>query len=142
MAKARENPLLRAALIICSLVFLVQGCGPRDSEIYAEPVVAPAAGSAPANYVGRWAASPAACADRPWVLTATHLAAPTGAQCDIVGPERTTAGFSANSLCQSAGAEPISGRLVLTLTGPGAGDSLSISEGPFGAAISLARCPA
>ncbi len=129
-----------------SLLIGLQACE-KPATMYADAPreraqVAVSAG-APAGYVGHWAASAAGCDARAWILTKEHLLSPDGTGCDIVGADPTPAGYSASSFCSGPKlAQPKSGRMVLTLTGPGAGDSLSISEGPFGGAISLVRCAA
>lgn len=130
------------SLAFVALALLAQGCGPAQKSIYAESKAAPPspAPGAPLRYVGRWASRAEDCAAKPWLLTAVHMQSPAGVSCDIVGPDATPAGYSANSFCGSADRPSRSGRLVLTLTGPGSGDSLTITDGPFEDAISLVRC--
>ena len=123
----------------------VQACGPPDRGIYADPVprdavrVGPAEGPA---YVGRWAATASDCAARAWTFTGDRLTGPGGPACDIVGPEATPAGYSANSLCIVGSAPPKSGRLIMTLTGPAGGRTMTLSAGPFDPPINLLRCAA
>lgn len=131
---------------VCMLIGL-QACE-KPSTLYADapqerPRTAVAVAGAPAAYIGTWAATAANCGAQSWTLTKEQMQTPDGTVCDIVGADATPAGYSASSMCSGPKlVQPKSGRMVLTLTGPGRGNSLSISESPLGGAISLVRCTA
>lgn len=137
------NRIVPVALIALGLA----ACGRSDEgSIYADVAykrVAAVEVGKPLSYVGHWAASLADCSAHSWALTDARLTSPAGMDCAIVGADPTPAGYSANSYCKGPAIQGSkSGRMVMTLTGTGPGDSLSLSEGPFANAVSLVRCPA
>lgn len=138
-AKRRRIPLAllgAAALGACNQHHLPP-IGAAPAERAPAPTLAEAAG--PPLFVGRWAASTAACASRAWDLTPTSLKSPSALTCEFFKDERTSAGYTVYSTCKVGKAsQPV--RLVLTLTGSGATRSLTLTGGPFTEPVALSRC--
>ena len=119
------------------------------SEHHEPPLRAAPAGRAPAKtaaqiagpplFVGRWAASTAACASRGWELTPARLTSPSALTCEFFKTEPTSAGYTVYSTCMVGKAsQPM--RLVFTLTGSGGSRSLTMTGGPFTEPVALSKC--
>ena len=91
-------------------------------------------------FVGRWAATPAACATRAWVLTSDALRSPSVLACSFDQVSQTDAGYTVDGVC-AVGKARAPGRLVFTLTGRGEARSLTVNGGPFTEPVALAHCP-
>jgi hypothetical protein len=104
----------------------------------AERAAPPADGTL--GFVGRWAATPAACATRAWVLTADALRSPSVLACSFDQVSPTDAGYTVDGVC-AVGKARAPGRLVFTLTGRGEARSLTVNGGPFTEPVALAHCP-
>jgi hypothetical protein len=135
---------MRATLMLMiGAAAVVSAC--RRDEIYsprpeALPASAPMPASGPPAFVGRWAASPADCARRAWVLTAAALDAPDRTHCAFAKLSPGSAGYGVDVDCRGPGPEQI-GRLTLTLSGEGAERGLTVAGGPFALPVALTRCP-
>jgi hypothetical protein len=92
------------------------------------------------GFVGRWAATPAACASRAWVLTSDALRSPSVLACSFDRVSPTDAGYAVDSVC-TVGKARAPGRLTFTLTGRGEARSLTVDGGPFTEPVALAHCP-
>ena len=134
----------RPTLVVLATMALLGACErplPPIGAAPAEraPALSPAAQAGPPGFVGRWAASKAACAARGWELTSVSLTSPTALTCELLDAQRTSAGYTVYSTCAVGKAsQPV--RLVFTLTGAGAARSLTLTGGPFTEPVSLARC--
>ena len=94
----------------------------------------------PPLFVGRWAASQAACATRGWELTPTSLKSPSALSCELTKAQPTSAGYTVYAVCTvGKAAQPT--RLVFTLSGPSTNRGLTLTGGPFLEPMALARCP-
>jgi len=134
----------RPALALAATVLLA-ACGQRSlPPIGAAPAErAPARTAAqiagPPLFVGRWAASTAACASKVWDLTPSRLDSPGALTCQFFKTEPTSAGYTVYSTCMVGKAsQPM--RLVFTLTGVGKNRSLTLTGGPFTEPVGLSRC--
>jgi hypothetical protein len=103
------------------------------------PAPAPGGSEAPA-FVGRWAASRADCASRPWIVTRFGLDSPGRTHCVFVKLSAASAGYAADVACKALGPDEI-GRITLTLSGRGASRGLTLAGGPFALPVALAPCP-
>lgn len=134
----------RPTLVVLATMALLGGCERSLPPIGAAPAErAPALSAAalagPPGFVGRWAASKAACAARGWELTAVSLNSPSALTCQFFKSERTSAGYTVYSTCTVGKAsQPV--RLVFTLTGSDGARSLTLTGGPFTEPVSLALC--
>ncbi|HEY5411043.1 MAG TPA: hypothetical protein VIJ94_09995 [Caulobacteraceae bacterium] len=135
----------RPVLVALATMALLCGCErehlPPIGAAPAEraPSITAATAAGPPAFVGRWAASKAACAARGWALTPTSLTSPSALSCQFFKAQRTSAGYTVYSTCTVGKAsQPV--RLVFTLTGSGAARSLTLTGGPFTEPVSLSRC--
>jgi hypothetical protein len=133
----RASPALMVAALLLADCKRTPPIGSAPSE-RAPPLFAAGAAGPPA-FVGRWASSKAACAERPWVLQTGELRSPGVLSCQFVHVDPTTAGYTVLSVCTVGKvAEPT--RLAFTLTGEGDDRSLTLSGGPFAEPAPLTWC--
>ncbi len=121
-------------------------CGQNEPPLGAAPAERnpPMTAAAPAGkplFVGRWAASRAACADHGWEITAASLKSPSALSCEIAKAEPTSAGYTIYATC-TVGKAIQPSRLVFTFSGPSGNQALTLTGGPFTEPMALARCPA
>jgi hypothetical protein len=91
--------------------------------------------TAPATYVGRWAAEPGLCEDGAFVFTADALVTAGEVACDWGEVEREGEGWRMNARCSAEGA-PRPATLRLVPAGEGA---LRIEGAPF-LPVTVTRC--
>ncbi|MGQ3039986.1 MULTISPECIES: hypothetical protein [Caulobacteraceae] len=125
-----------------ALATALSACG---GEQPAAPVDAPAAppqaeapdASMPA-YVGRWAATPALCADGAWTFRHDGLSTAGEVSCRFDGVAALDDGYEIAATC-TAEAPPQAHRLNLSLSPDGR--TMSVRGGPFDDPPPLSRCP-
>lgn len=138
---------MRRRLLIAGLAAAgLCACGRHEPPLGAAPAERspPMTSTSPAGqplFVGRWAASRAACADRGWEITAAALKSPSALSCEIAKAEPTSAGYTVYATCIVGKATQPS-RLVFTFSGPSTNRALTLTGGPFTEPMALARCPA
>lgn len=103
------------------------------------PPLTAAAAAGPPLFVGHWAVSSKACAERGWDLTATSLQSPSALSCTFSKAEPTSAGYTVYAVC-AVGKASQPTRLILTFSSHG--HSLTLTDGPFTEPVALTRCPA
>ena len=98
-----------------------------------------AAAAGPPLFVGHWAVSRKACAERGWDLTPTSLQSPSALSCTFSKAEPTSAGYTVYAVC-TVGKASQPTRLILTFSGHG--QALTLTDGPFTEPVALTRCAA
>ncbi len=111
--------------------------GAAPAERAPPPTAAAAAG--PPLFVGHWAVSRKACAERGWDLTPTSLQSPSALSCAFSKAEATSAGYTVYAVC-TVGKASQPTRLILTFSGHD--QALTLTDGPFTEPVALTRCPA
>jgi hypothetical protein len=119
---------------------LLTACG--DGAVAPAPTTAaPVVGApaTPASYVGRWAATPALCADGAWVFEERALNTAGETSCRFDQITSTASGYLIDAQCTAeAPARPY--KLTLTLTDPAPPQSMTAAGGPWDGAVTLMRC--
>ncbi|HVI33395.1 hypothetical protein [Phenylobacterium sp.] len=145
---------MRRVLHALGLCLVLAACGREAAApepVAAAPEPAPAAGPAPttavtadvaqpAAYVGRWAATPALCAEGAWMFEPGRVATAGEVSCDFTTVTPQAAGYQVGAKCLAEGtAEPQT--FQLALAGAGAAQRMTVTGGPWSGPITLMRCP-
>ncbi len=140
-------PAMRRRLLLAALATAALGaCGRQEPPFGAAPAerappMTAAASTGQPLFVGRWAATRTACADRSWEITAASLKSPSALSCEISKAQPTGAGYTVYATCMVGKAmQPT--RLVFTFSGPSSNRALTLTGGPFTEPLALSRCPA
>ncbi len=143
----KRVPAMRRRLLLAALATVALGaCGRQEPPFGAAPAerappMTAAAATTKPLYVGRWAATRTACADRGWEITAAALKSPSALSCEISKAVPTGAGYTVYATCMVGKATQPT-RLVFTFSGPSSNRGLTLTGGPFTEPMALSRCPA
>ncbi|MBW0149769.1 MAG: hypothetical protein U1A07_14020 [Phenylobacterium sp.] len=125
-----------------ALTAALAACGAQEpaapAEVPAATPQAPAPDAARPGYVGRWAATPALCADGAWTFRHDGLNTAGEVSCRFDGVAALDDGYEIAATC-TAEAPPQSHRLNLSLSPDGR--TMSVRGGPFDDPPPLSRCP-
>lgn len=111
----------------------------QQATVAAQPGASLPPASAPYRYVGRWAASEAACEHGAWSFEERKLETAGEVACTFDRVERTAAGYDIAATC-TAEAPPTAYHLALTFAE--SARAMLVEGGPFGDPIGLIWCGA
>ncbi len=119
----------------------VAACGPSEPPIGANPKAYDSAAPAgPPAFIGRWGAESKGCDRDIWLIGSDGLRSPSELSCTFESIDTTSAGYIVSAMCRVGKAVQPS-RIVFTMTGPAAAQSLTMTGGPFAEPVALSRCP-